>query len=105
MIYGFDKSFGVNASDRNFALNPTGSTTGRGSLDPLNTQSYTYASLVDQSNFTGELQANLFFTPSKNLKFGLGYSWLRTTYFQQVTIGRVQSNAGTNHSVRFGGLF
>ena len=74
-------------------------------LDANNIQSYTYASSTDQSNFTGELQANLFFTPSKNLKFGLGYSWMRSTYFQQVTIGRVQSNAGTNHSIRFGGWF
>ncbi len=105
VIYGFDKAFGVGANERNFALNPTGTTTGRGSLDPSNIQNYTYASLNDQSNFTGELQANLFFTPSKNLKFGLGYSWMTTTYFQQVTIGRVQSNRGTNQSVRFGGWF
>ncbi len=105
VIYGFDKSYGVNAQDRNFAINPTGRINGRGSMDVNNFQSYTYASLVDQSNFTGELQANLFFTPSKNLKFGLGYSWLRTTYFQNVTIGRVESNAGNNHSVRFGGWF
>ena len=105
VIYGFDKAFGVNTSDRNFAINPTGTTNRPGSLDNNNIQSYTYATSTDQSNFTGELQANLFFTPSKNLKFGLGYSWLRSTYFQQVTIGRVQSNAGTNHSIRFGGWF
>ena len=30
---------------------------------------------------------------------------MRTTYFQNVTIGRVESNAGNNHSVRFGGWF
>ncbi len=105
VTYGFDKAFGVNTQDRNFALNPTGSTTGRGSLDSLNTQSYTYASLNDMANYDGELQADLFFTPNKNLKFGIGYSWLRTSYFQQVTIARVQSRAGNNQSVRFGAWF
>jgi hypothetical protein len=105
VVYGFNKSYGVNTQDRNFALNPTGRIGGAGSLDAANFQSYTYATLQDQSNFTGELQANLFYTPNKNLKFGVMYSWLRTTYFQQVTNGRVQSNAGTNHSVRFGGWF
>jgi hypothetical protein len=105
VVYGFNKSYGINTQDRNFAINPTGRIGGAGSMDVNNFQSYTYATLQDQSNFTGELQANLFWTPSKNLKFGMGYSWLRTTYFQQQTIGRVQSNAGTNHSVRFGGWF
>jgi hypothetical protein len=105
VVYGFDKTYGVNTQDRNFAINPTGRIGGPGSMDVNNLQSYTYATQQDQSKFTGELQANLFWTPNKNLKFGMGYSWLRTTYFQQVTNGRVQSNAGTNHSVRFGGWF
>ena len=105
VVYGFDKAFGVGQNNRNLALNPTGILDGRGSLDPLNFQSYTYASLNDQSNFTGELQANLFFTPSKNLKFGLGYSWMRSTYFQSITNGSKSSDSGTNHSVRFAGWF
>ena len=61
--------------------------------------------MTDIANYDGEVQADLYYTPNKNLKFGIGYSWLRTTYFQQVTNGRVQSNSGTNHSVRFGGWF
>ena len=74
-------------------------------LDGSNIQNYTFASLTDIANYDGEVQADLYYTPNKNLKFGIGYSWLRTTYFQQVTNGRVQSNSGTNHSVRFGGWF
>ncbi len=105
MTYGFDKVFGVNTQDRNFALNPTGTTTGRGSLNPSNIQNYTYASLTDLANYNGEIQADLFFTPNKNLKFGVGYSWLRSTYFQQFTIARVQSRGGDNHSIRCAGWF
>ena len=105
VTYGFDKVFGVNTQDRNFALNPTGTPTGRGSLDPSNIQNYTYASLTDLANYNGEIQADLFFTPNKNLKFGVGYSWLRSTYFQQVTIARVQSRGGDNHSIRCAGWF
>jgi hypothetical protein len=59
----------------------------------------------DQSWFTQEIQANLFFTPSKNLKFGLGYSYLNSRYFQVTTIGSGSTARGDNHSVRFGGWF
>ena len=118
VVYGFAKSFGV-GRDRNGAL---------ALMDPSNVNGYTYATINDQSQFTGELQANLFWTPSKNLKFGLGYSWLQTTYFQrsnfanptavltaitgQTYLGpnyaNLTSNSsrqGTNHSIRFGGWF
>ena len=107
VIYGFNKSYGV-GQDKNASL---------AALDPWNFNGFTYATNAnDQSNFTGELQANLFFTPSKNLKFGLGYSWLKTTYFQRsqpanpfnfavANITSRESNQGNNHSVRFGGWF
>jgi hypothetical protein len=106
VVYGFDKSFGVSNSDRNFGINPAGP---GGNLvtsqDPANIQNYTYASMTDQSWFTQEIQANLFFTPSKNLKFGLGYSYLNSRYFQVTTIGSGSTARGDNHSVRFGGWF
>jgi hypothetical protein len=103
-VYGFDKAFGV-GNDRNFAINPTGTLNGPGSLNGLNIQNYTYASLTDQSSFTQEIQANLFFTPSKNLKFGLGYSYMQSKYFQITTVGSKTSQDGYNHSVRFAGWF
>jgi hypothetical protein len=94
-VYGFDKSYGI-GQDRNGAI-PF--------LDTANTQGYTYATLNDQSWFTQEIQGTLFFTPSKNLKFGLGYSFMQTKYFQITTVGSKQSQDGYNHSVRFGGWF
>lgn len=105
-VYGFDKSYGVNTSERNFGINPSG---GKGNLtnalDPNNIQNYTYASINDQSSFTQEIQGNLFFTPSKNLKFGLGYSFMQSKWFQIQTVGTKQSQDGYNHSVRFAGWF
>jgi hypothetical protein len=104
-VYGFDKAYGV-GQGRNFGINPGGV---QGNLntsqDPNNIQNYTYASMVDQSSFTQEIQGNLFFTPSKNLKFGLGYSFMQTKYFQITTIGSKASQDGYNHSVRFAGWF
>jgi hypothetical protein len=108
VLYGFNKSFGVDANDRNAAL---------ALFDPANFNGYSYATNAnDQSNFTGELCATLFFTPSKNLKFGLGYSWLKTTYFQRTAFANPftltaasltsqESREGNNHSIRFGGWF
>ncbi len=107
VVYGFDKSYGV-SRDRNFGLL---------GQEPTNVNSYTYATNGnDQSSFTQELQANLFWTPNKNLKFGLGYSWLQTLYFQRqsfntpfaqtaATLTSRDSRQGNNHSIRFGGWF
>jgi hypothetical protein len=98
-VYGFDKSYGLTRGTNGFlqtVANPSG---------------YTYASLVDQSLMTQEIQANLFFTPIKNLKFGLGYSYLRTQWPQYtdtngagVLTSKV-SRFGENHSIRFAGWF
>ncbi|MFZ2088796.1 MAG: hypothetical protein WAU47_09490, partial [Desulfobaccales bacterium] len=65
----------------------------------------TYASVNDQSLFTGEAQVNLFFKPNNNFKFGLGYSYMNTSYFQNTRVGSAESRNGYNHSVRFGGWF
>jgi hypothetical protein len=103
-VYGFDKAYGLTRATNGFlvtANNPAGDT---------------FATLTDQSNFTQEIQANLFWTPSKNLKFGLGYSWMQTVYpqFTQNTSVLSTANApgtskitrsGTNNSIRFGGWF
>ena len=109
VVYGFDKSYGV-SNDKNGALQ---------FLDPSNPNGFTYATnATDQSNFTHELQATMFWTPNKNLKFGLGYSLLQTSYFQATafanpfTVGLNNANFSsndkrwnTNHSIRFGGWF
>jgi hypothetical protein len=107
VVYGFDKSYGV-SNDRNGALS---------TLDPSNVNGFTYATnATDQSNFTQELAANMFWTPNKNLKFGLMYSLLQTSYFQATGFANpfLLNNANfspnnkrwnTNHSVRFGGWF
>jgi hypothetical protein len=117
-VYGFDKSYGI-PRDRNGSI-PL--------LDPSNYNGYTYATTDDQSSFTQELQANLFWTPSKNLKFGLGYSFLQTVWFQRTNLAgptgvltalanqtylganwanltSQSSRVGNNHSIRFGGWF
>jgi hypothetical protein len=98
-VYGFDKSYGLTRGTNGFlqtVANPSG---------------FTYATLVDQSLMTQEIQANLFFTPMKNLKFGLGYSYLRTQWPQYtdtngagVLTSKV-SRFGENHSIRFAGWF
>jgi len=107
VVYGFDKSYGI-GRDRNGAL-PF--------LDAANVNGYTYATNAnDQSQFTQEIQANLFYTPIKNLKFGLGYSYMQTVYFQRqsfnapftqnlATLTSRDSRQGNNHSIRFGGWF
>jgi hypothetical protein len=103
-VYGFDKAYGLTRDTNGFlvsANNPAG---------------YTYATLIDQSQMTQEIQATLFFTPSKNLKFGLGYSYLRSTWPQITQSANATSTAalagtskitrfGENHSIRFGGWF
>jgi len=94
-VYGFDKTYGI-TQDRNGAL-PF--------LDALNTNGYVYASRGDLCTMNQEVQANLFFTPNKNLKFGLGYSYMRSNYLQIVTVGSNQKRYGDNHSIRFGGWF
>jgi hypothetical protein len=74
-------------------------------MDPTNIQNYVYASLNDMANYIGEVQADLFFTPNKNFKFGLGYSYLSSSYFQITTAGSKGSRFGNNHSVRLGSWF
>jgi hypothetical protein len=96
VVYGFDKAYGV-GQDRNGFLPLTGLIN--------NPEGYTYATINDQSNFTQEIAAILFFTPSKNLKFGLEYSFLNSQYFQSTTVGSKESRNGFNHSIRFGGWF
>ena len=95
VLYGFDKAYGV-GQDRNGALNV---------LDPANIQGYTYASITDQNLFNEEIQGTLFFKPSGNLKFGLGYSFMHSNYFQITTNGSKNSRDGYNHTVQFAGWF
>jgi hypothetical protein len=100
VVYGFDKSFGV-GQDRNAFL----AATGFPAANYNNPNGYVYATMTDQSSFTQELSATLFFTPSKNLKFGLSYGYLQTQYFQITQIGSNQTRTGDCHTVRFGGWF
>jgi hypothetical protein len=95
VVYGFDKSYGI-SQERNAFLS---------TLDTANIQGYTYATISDQSQFTQEICGTLFFTPMKNLKFGLAYSFMQTKWFQITTNGSKESRDGYNHSVRFGGWF
>jgi hypothetical protein len=104
--YGFAKPYGVSQA-RNQGI-PV--------VDPLNVEGYEYASVNDQTRMWQEHCATLFFSPSKAFKFGLGYSYVQTDYFQ-VTSGSGAFGAatpagaykttrtGNNHSVRFGGWF
>jgi hypothetical protein len=106
VTYGFDKAYGVGQNERNFSINPGGLRgTAATSVDPTNIQNYVYASLNDMANYIGEVQADLFFTPNKNFKFGLGYSYLSSSYFQITTAGSKGSRFGNNHSVRLGSWF
>jgi hypothetical protein len=104
--YGFAKPYGVTQS-RNLGL---------ATVDPLNIEGYEYATINDQTRMWQEHQINLFYTPMKAFKFGLGYSFIQTDYFQ-ITSGpgalgaavntssyRV-TRTGQNHSVRFGAWF
>ncbi|MGQ9688288.1 MAG: hypothetical protein ACUVXF_05810, partial [Desulfobaccales bacterium] len=74
-------------------------------LDPKNVEGYEYATLTDQTQMWQEHNALLFYSPSKALKFGLCYSYVRTDYFQITTVGSRQSGVGENHSIRFAGWF
>ncbi len=104
-VYGFAKAYGV-PRGRNFGINPGGvAGTLASSQDPGNLENYAYATSNDQSMFTQEAQINLFFVPQKNFKFGLGYSFMNTKYFQNTVIGSNDKINGYNHSVRFGGWF
>jgi hypothetical protein len=101
VVYGFDKAYGI-SQDRNFGIN---SGNGIAAQDAANFQQYTFLSNGDLCTMNQEVQGNLFWTPSKNLKFGVGYSYLRSTYFQMTTVGSERTRFGQNHSVRFGGWF
>ncbi len=94
-VYGFAKPYGVTQS-RNQAI-PL--------FDALNPAGYEYATLTDQTRMWQEHCATLFYTPIKALKFGLGYSYVRTDWFQITTVGSRQTRVGENHSIRFGGWF
>lgn len=112
-VYGFAKAYGVSRS-RNYGINAAGFTAtataagnnlNSGIQDPNNQENFAYASMNDQSLFTGEAQVNLFFKPNNNFKFGLGYSYMNSTYFQNTRVNSKESRDGYNHSVRFGGWF
>jgi hypothetical protein len=94
-VYGFAKPYGVTQS-KNLGL---------AAVDPLNVEGYEYASLTDQTQMWQEHQINLFFSPSKALKFGLAYDYVKTDYFQITTVGSRRTRTGDNHSVRFGSWF
>jgi hypothetical protein len=104
-VYGFAKAYGT-PRNRNYGINPGGAVgTLASSQDPGNLENFVYASSIDQSMFTQEAQINLFFVPQKNFKFGLGYSFMNTKYFQNTVVGSNDKINGYNHSVRFGGWF
>jgi hypothetical protein len=106
VVYGFDKSYGL-TRDRNAFLQSFGVNNG-----------YTYATINDQSQFTQEICATLFYTPIKNLKFGVAYSFLET-YWPQIQdniSGTGTASTGTGvtgrttrtgqvHTVMFAGWF
>ena len=94
-LYGFAKPWGI-SQDRNLtaqifqANNPAG---------------YIYASNQDQVRFWQEHDIILYYRPIKAFKFGVGYTYVRTDYFQKTTVGSRISDYGDNHSVRFAGWF
>ncbi len=105
--YGFAKPYGVSqARNQGIPL-----------VDPLNVDGYDYSAVnFDQTRMWQEHCATLFFSPSKAFKFGLGYSYVQTDYFQTTqgagafgfptaTGSSKTTRVGNNHSVRFGGWF
>jgi len=93
-LFGFAKAYGVNL-DRNPNLfnavtNPGG---------------YELATTTDLVRDNMEHNVTLFYQPNKNFKFGLGYVYLKTTYFQISTAGSESSDKGENHRVQFAGWF
>lgn len=112
VVYGFDKAYRI-PQEKNFGINPGGPFgTFATSQNPLNIENYVFATTNDLCIMNQEIQANLFWRPHKNLKFGLGYSYLESTYLQTTRnvpgtggVGSQESRTGRNHSIRFGGWF
>jgi len=95
-VYGFSKAYGVTQA-RNGAL--------ANFLGVLNPEGYEYLTIQDQIRDIQEHNFSLWYRPIKNFKFGLGYSYLRTNYFQITTVGSRQTRLGDNHRVQSAGYF
>ena len=74
-------------------------------LGALNPEGYEYLTIQDQIRDIQEHNVSLWYRPIKNFKFGLGYSYIRTNYFQITTVGSRQTRLGDNHRVQFCGVF
>jgi hypothetical protein len=96
-VYGFAKAYGVTQ-----ARNPLLATV-------FNPDGYVYASTGDLMRDTQEHNVSLFYRPNANFKFGLGYAYLNTNYFQITrgpgNLGSYATRRGDNHRVQFAGWF
>ena len=70
-----------------------------------NPNGYEYLTAFDQTKMIQEHNLSLWYRPIKNFKFGLGYSYIRTDWFQITTVGSRQTSVGENHRVQAAGIF
>ena len=115
-VYGMNRAFGV-SRDRNAAC-----------VTPANPEGYMIALPADMYNLWQSYNLTLWYRPVQALKFGVQYSYARTTYFQITQAGMInvpgtgaaanpaiglpavpggqqRSNFGENHRVMFAGFF
>ena len=95
-VYGFSKAYGVTQSQNGAVANWFGG---------VNPNGYEYLSQDDQTRDIQEHNVSLFYRPIKNFKFGLGYSYIKTNWFQITTVGSRETRLGDNHRVQFCGVF
>jgi hypothetical protein len=93
-VYGFSKAYGVPMSRNQALFNFAAVTNG-----------YEYLTQFDQTKMIQEHNLSLWYRPIKNFKVGLGYSYIRTDWFQITTVGSRQTSVGENHRVQAAGIF
>lgn len=93
-VFSFSKAYGVPQTRNQALLN----------FVPV-TNGYEYLTRFDQTRDIQSHDFILWYRPSKNFRFGLGYSYLKTNWFQITTVGSRQTRMGDNHRIQFAGLF
>lgn len=93
--WSMSKAIGVGYNDQDpFAVNAV--------TNPLG---YANGFIADQVDTRHEFNLCLWYRPISAIKFGLQYSYVRNTYFQNTAVGSTVTNLGDAHRVEFVGLF
>ena len=91
--FGFEKAFGFNGQQRNNVLAALPAFAGQPGFVYLN------GTGIDPVNSSWRAGITQWYRPVAAVKFALQYTYMRTNYFQNTTVGSNTTNSGNCHSV------